>query len=138
MAGELSPQQINFLAYYTNPTSETFSNALQSALKAGYKQEYAENITALMPNWLSENIGRRKRMLSKAEKKLDELIDSDDVRVSADVSKFIAKTIGKDEGYSDRTEHTGKNGESLSISIVNYADNNSLPIHSEDLPDSDI
>ena len=138
MAGELSPQQINFLAYYTNPTSETFSNALQSALKAGYKQEYAENITALMPNWLSENIGRRKRMLSKAEKKLDELIDSDDVRVSADVSKFIAKTIGKDEGYSDRTEHTGKNGESLSISIVNYADNNSLPIHSEDIPDTDI
>jgi len=138
MAGELSPQQINFLAYYTNPTSETFSNALQSALKAGYKQEYAENITALMPNWLSENIGRRKRMLSKAEKKLDELIDSDDVRVSADVSKFIAKTIGKDEGYSDRTEHTGKNGESISINIVNYADNNSLPIHSEDIPDTDI
>ena len=110
MASELTPQQIDFLKNYTDPKSETFSNALQSALKAGYSQEYSENITNLMPDWLSENIGRRKRMLSKAENRLEALIDSDDERVSADVSKFIAKTIGKDEGYSDKqeVEHSGE------------------------------
>ena len=38
----LTPQQELFLSYYTNPKSETFSNALQSGLKAGYSQEYSE------------------------------------------------------------------------------------------------
>lgn len=56
MAGELSPQQIDFLKYYTDPKSGTFSNATQSAIKAGYSQDYADNLTSLMPDWLSENI----------------------------------------------------------------------------------
>jgi hypothetical protein len=47
------PRQSLFLSYYLDPKSKTFSNALQSALKAGYEQEYAESITAKMPTWLS-------------------------------------------------------------------------------------
>ena len=65
----LSPQQELFLSYYTNPKSETFSNATQSGIKAGYTENYANNITALMPDWLLENIGDMKR-LRKAEKNL--------------------------------------------------------------------
>ena len=64
---ELSPRQILFLKGYLDPKSETFSNALQSALKAGFTQEYAENITNLMPNWLSEAIGSGP-IVEKAEK----------------------------------------------------------------------
>ena len=52
-------------------------------------------------------------MLNKAEKRLEKLIESKDERVAADVSKFIAKTQGKNEGYSERTELTGKDGEDL-------------------------
>ena len=34
------PRQALFLKHYLDPKSPTFSNALQSALKAGYEQEY--------------------------------------------------------------------------------------------------
>ena len=117
MAGELTPQQIEFLRYYTDPKSATFSNATQSAIKAGYSQDYADNLTSLMPDWLSENIGRRKRMLEKAEKRLEILIDSEDERVAADVSKHITKTLGR-EDYSEKnvTEHKGE----VTLTGINY------------------
>lgn len=130
----LTPQQELFIANYTNPKSETFGNAKQTALKVGYSLDYAENITALMPDWLSDNIGLLKR-LKKAEKVLDETlemdtrdpttnkVDSSLQKTKADVAKFIASTVGKST-YSTRTELTGKNGEELKINVVNYGDNN--------------
>jgi phage terminase small subunit len=115
---ELNPQQIAFLNLYNNPKSETFGNAMQSALKAGYAQQYAENITNLMPDWLSENMERRKRILNKAERNLEDLLDSADDRVKADITKFAAKTLGKNEGYSERTELTGKDGKDLPTPLL--------------------
>lgn len=129
---ELTPQQAEFLAYYTDPNSLTFGNALQSALKAKYSQEYAESITAKMPDWLAENVGKSKR-LKKAEKNLDEVQDLDIkndegkvipeiLRERTKVDLFIAETVGKIT-YSKRNEITGANGEQLQISIVKYEDN---------------
>ncbi len=125
MAGnqyKADPRQSLFLQYYLDIKSTTFSNALQSALKAGYEQEYAENITGQMPEWLSENLGKNKR-LERAEKKIDEILDYNAqtengldntlLKTQADVSKFIASTIGKDKGYSTRQEHTGADGKDL-------------------------
>ena len=124
----LTPQQELFLASYTNPKSDTFSNALQSALKAGYTQEYSESITAQMPDWLSENLGDMKR-LRKAEKVLDNIlelapvdsegkVDNALLKTQADVGKFFAKTLDKKK-YSERVEQdlTSK-GES--IKTINY------------------
>jgi len=114
----LTLQQENFLAYYTNPKSETFSNALQSALKAGYSQEYSESITHQLPDWLSENLGDMKR-LRKAEKNLEEiqnldihnnegLPDSQLIQQRTKVDFFIAERLGKQK-YSTRqeVEHSG-------------------------------
>jgi len=115
MADELSPRQIEFLRFYSDPKSETFGNALQSALKAGYSQEYSESITTKGLDWMAENVGRRKRMLAKAEARLELLAESEDERISADVSKFLAKTLGKNEGYSERTEVTGKDGQAILV-----------------------
>ena len=67
------PRQALFLTYYLDPNSETFSNALQSALKAGYAQEYAESLTAKMPDWLAESVGKESR-IKQAEKHLDEVL----------------------------------------------------------------
>ncbi len=50
------PREAEFLKNYLNPKSPTYSNAKQSALKAGYSESYALNITNLLPNWLSESI----------------------------------------------------------------------------------
>ena len=91
---ELDPRQIKFLEYYLDVKSDVFGNALQSGLKAGFSQEYSENITTLMPAWLSENIGNSKLLL-KAQKNLNELLDEDDTRIKADITKFIASTVGK-------------------------------------------
>lgn len=120
---ELTPQQSLFVANYFNPKSPTFSNALQSALKAGYKQEYAENITNLMPDWLSDSIGKKKRLLMKAEKVLEATLDNtEDKKLAQDTAKFIAKTVGKSD-YSERTEVTGKDGEALVLNVIKYGDN---------------
>lgn len=130
---DLNPQQQEFLANYTNPNSETFGNARQSALKANYSQEYADNIMALMPDWLSDNIGNMKR-LRKAEKVLDrtlEMIAIDEegnldnqlLKTQNDVAKFIASTVGK-KIYSTRNEVSGPDGSPLAINIVKYGDSN--------------
>lgn len=124
----LTPQQENFLSYYTNPKSETFANALQSGLKAGYSQEYSESITHQLPDWLSESLGNMNR-LRKAEKVLDNTLDLPAVdeegkvdhnllRIQSDVAKFIAKGIGK-ATYSERVEQDiTSQGEK--ITAINY------------------
>lgn len=119
---DLNPQQVEFLAYYTNPNSETFGNALRSALKAKYSQEYAESITYKMPDWLADNVGDMKR-LKKAEKVLDKVLEMEAVdqegkldnqllKTQTVVAKFVGSTIGKVK-YSTRNELTGANGEKL-------------------------
>jgi hypothetical protein len=51
---QLNPKQALFVKLYTDRKSETFSNAYQSAIKAGYEHEYARKITAV----LSENVSK--------------------------------------------------------------------------------
>lgn len=124
----LTPQQELFLSYYTNPKSDTFSNAKQSALKAGYSEEYSNNITGQLPDWLSESLGDMKR-LRKAERVLDRILELDPLdqegkvdnallKTQADVGKFFSKALDKKK-YSERVEQdlTSK-GES--IKTINY------------------
>lgn len=124
----LTPQQELFLERYTNPKSPTFSNALQSAIEAGYSESFANNITGIMPEWLSENIGDLKR-LKRAEKNLDEVqniqiyneegkVDAQLVDKRTKVDMFIAERLNKQK-YSTRIEQTGKDGESLPVPIIN-------------------
>jgi len=114
----LDPRQKLCWELYASPKSETFGNGLQSAIKAGYEPEYANQITTT--EWFKDKV-RRLNLLSKAEKVLDETLeiipidefgnpDSALHRVKLDAAKFIASTQGKDEGYSTRTENTGKDG----------------------------
>ena len=136
----LTPQQEKFLANYTNPKSEYFGNAVQSALEAGYEESYANNITGLMPDWLFENIGDMKR-LRRAEKNLDEVQNSDiyDERGAPDpqlidkrtkVDMFIAERLNKTK-YSTRSEHTGADGKDLPTPIL-Y-----VPVHNSDTKDTE-
>lgn len=128
----LTPQQEIFLAAYTNPKSPTFSNALQSALKAGYSEEYANNITSLLPDWLSESIGKSK-LVQKAERNLDIALEGglDDPEkggkpIQWKATEMTLKTQGKELGYTDRTEITGKDGKELPTPIINVFRNDSI------------
>lgn len=120
---DLTPQQEAFLKEYTNPKSPLFGNALQSALKAGYSQEYAESITYKMPEWLSENVGKAK-LVVKAERNLDLALEGllDDPEkggkpLQYKATEFTLKALKKDE-YSERHEHTGKDGKDLPTPII--------------------
>ena len=109
-------------------------NAYQSAIDAGYSEDHSRNIT--MQGWFKARKDKlkRKEMLSKAEKVLDKTLTysvedsegkiiTDLLRVQTDVAKHVTKTLGKDEGYSERSEVTGADGKDLKIEVVKYGQN---------------
>jgi hypothetical protein len=123
----LDPRQLLCWKSYTDPKSETFGNARQSAIKAGYEEDYANQIT--VTEWFKVKV-RRIGLLDKAEKVLEETLDLDTLdeegkkdkglhALKLDAAKFIAKTQGKNEGYSERQELTGKDGAPLPTPILN-------------------
>lgn len=104
------PRQLAFLKYYLTPGTDLFNNALQSALKAGYTQEYSENILQKDLKWLADGmlelVGKptdKKNLVNKAKRVLDRSLDSADEKISQDTAKFIAKT---DIEFSDKSETT--------------------------------
>lgn len=117
------PRQAEFLNNYLNPESDTFSNALQSALEAGYSQEYAENIMSLMPDWLSESISDL-YLAAEAQNNIrkaitgshEEIIKEFGKNVKWEATTLAAKGLMKNK-YSERQEHTGKDGKDLKISF---------------------
>ena len=110
--------------FYVKGLENGIENAYQAAISAGYEDSTAVKIT--VRSWFVERKDklRRKGMLSKAEKNLDkvlsfEMVDNEGkvntpvASLVTDVSKTIVKTLGKDEGYTERSEHTGKGGKDL-------------------------
>ena len=97
----LDPRQALFLELYATP-GETFGNAYQSAIKAGYSEEYSKNLKTRQ-NWVSENVNEitKDRLVKKAKKVLDKSLDSEDEKIAQDTAKFIAKT---DAEFSEKSE----------------------------------
>lgn len=120
----LTPQQELFLKYYTDPKSPLFSNAKQSALKAGYSEEYACTITSKDLDWLSDNVGQGK-LVEKALKNLDKLLEqTDDIRVQADMTKFTLGRLAND--FKDKKDITS-DGKAITINIASeIAEKNNL------------
>jgi hypothetical protein len=121
---------------YIEKLTKGIDNAKASAIEAGYSEPHADNIT--LQGWFKERKDklRRKEMFSKAERNLNKGLDesyydkegnvrSDVMRIVMDVSKTVATTLGKDEGYSGRNELTGKGGKDLPTPLLNaILDNN--------------
>ena len=116
---DLRPQV--FKAHYTNPNSDTFMNVLQSALRAGYSQEYSESLGYQNPKWFSElmedSAVRRARMLRSAEGALEKAVNYDDsdssrAALKLKAASFVTERLGKDV-YSARQEVTGADGRRL-------------------------
>lgn len=112
-------------------------NAKQAALTAGYSETTAANITNL--GWFKEKFQRLKRkdFLSKAERNLEkfldldysklddlgnEVVDIDKARLVADMTKLTVTTLGKDEGYSSKSQIDQKVSGEVQIKAVSYAD----------------
>ena len=81
------PRQDAFVNFWLTPGSDTFGNAYQSAIKAGYSTYHAKNITtnALSLEWIKEAKGRLAKFTPEhIVKKLEALTnaskDSDKIR----------------------------------------------------------
>lgn len=123
----LTPQQEQFLYNYTNPKSKTFSNAYKSALKAGYSEEYSQNMTGQLPLWLSEHISDH-FLIKKATDNLKETLeDKENKPLRWDATKFTLSRLNKTK-FSERNEVTDGEGNPISINILNYGSNNTPPI----------
>lgn len=115
---DFTPQQAEFLKNLLNTKSDTFGNFKQSALKAGYSESYADNITVEMPEWLSFALGKS-RVVIKAEKNLEMALDGllDDPNGGArtlqyKATEFSLKHLRK-EDYGDNMDITS-GGEKIS------------------------
>lgn len=112
---QLDPRQKLCWDYYIDPKSDTFSSGRQSAIKAGYDVDYADQITTIP--WFLEKL-RTLNMLDKAEKNLNNFLEMEEedndtkLRVKADITKFVAERVGK-ATYSTRQELTGTGGKDL-------------------------
>lgn len=54
----LPPRQQRFIEYYLDVSSTTFGNCYQSALRAGFTDLTARNLTHNKPAWYSEILGQ--------------------------------------------------------------------------------
>lgn len=105
--------------YYVESITKGQANAYASAIKAGYEEATAKQIT--VRRWFVDRLEDldRKEMLSLAEKVLmktlkyktdtideegNEKIKSDVLRIQVDASKHLTSTLGKDKGYSTKQE----------------------------------
>ena len=98
------PRQSLFLEYYLTRDSETFSDALQSGIKAGFTEKYSLALMSKMPTWLSETV-RDEELIHMAESNLKEFLgkSEDDKKVKADMTKFTLKGLMKKK-YSEKVE----------------------------------
>jgi len=145
------PRQDIAWEYYVKAWKAGNPSAKAAALFAGYSENSAINMASF--KWFKErkNKLRRSNMLTKAERNLSRIldmdystmklievgkddegkpimeeregIDKDVLRVVADVSKTIVTTLGKDDGYSTKTEVDGKMSGDIKINSISYADN---------------
>lgn len=142
----LKPKQALFLKYYTSKDSPTFGNGLQSALKAGYKREYAEKITAVMSEEVRQTMteeldraGLTDEVLAEGHLELFNKREVVFVRNGknshhelTDQPDTLARKAALDMAYkikrhypAERLEHTGKDGEPLNLVFVQ--DQSELP-----------
>ena len=146
---EFDPRREIFWKYYLSTVKAGRPNKKASAIAAGFSEGTA--MTIGNTQWFQAKLKKlkRSRMLSKAEQNISNIlslnysqmkvlddgtevqeIDKDVLRVVADMSKTIATTLGKDEGYSMKTEVSGKTETEIKINAVNYAEQ-PVPIVSE-------
>jgi len=111
------PRQTEFISNYFDPKSKTYSNLMSSLVGAGYSEEYAKSFQRSNTVWLQESASQvtKDKLVIKAKRNLDKLLDSDDEKIQADITKFVAKT---DMEFSEKQDITSKGEKIQTNSIV--------------------
>lgn len=122
--------------FYIESITKGQVNAYESAIKAGYEEATAKQVT--VRRWFIERLEEleRKEMLSKAEKKLSRTLEynvedekgnikTDLLRIQVDASKHLTSTLGRNKGYSTKTE-SDISVKELPQPIINVLRNDSI------------
>lgn len=121
----IDQRQIQCIAFYKDPKSDTFGNFHQSLIRAGYSPKYAKKQLAKNTKWLLDNIQSDVHLIQKAESNLKKVIEKDipftkenieQYKLKLDASKFIIKNTK----YKDTDE---KQSAQVQVNIVQYKDN---------------
>lgn len=134
----LDPRKTKTIALYKDPNSETFGNLKQSAIRAGFDDQYANTLLWRRPIWLMDNIANDVDRIKQAEKNIDDVntyaLPIDDVqskrdveilKSKLDVSKFILKTQARAK-YNDDEQKAQTN---VQVNIINYDDEPTVTVH---------
>lgn len=101
-----TPMQKAFLANWLEPTSETFSNAYQSAIKAGFKPKYAKDIVTKSPKWLLDFADRMDMQDVHIKAGIQQIATDPNVfkdsRSPADTRLKAYETLAKIQGMIDK------------------------------------
>lgn len=103
----LDPRKALALDYYSDPASETFSNARQSMLKAGYSEASAKDVQKL--DWFNAHRATfHVNLIKKAERNLDRIAsiqvkldkasnkaEIEIAKLQADISKFVVDRLAR-------------------------------------------
>lgn len=96
------PRQLKFLELYMDPDSLSYGNALQSALRAGYSENYGKQIASISLNWLTEN--NRKSNGPSADEIVDRLwTEAKEARASKDRIRGLEILAKIQKLFSDGT-----------------------------------
>ena len=125
---DFTPQQIKFAMFYYLPDSPTYGNAMQSALRAGFSDQYARIITVKNLNWIKDIVSEiggkgvtKDKLVRKAKRVLDKSLDSEDEKIAQDTAKFIAKTTTE---FSEKQDIVS-NGETLTVATLEFVNGDS-------------
>lgn len=101
----LTEQQALFLDYYYDPGSPTWYNAKQSAIRAGFGENYACQITYRQPDWWLDMV-RRQPFIKKIEKHFDEVLNLPNTKHAIGLTGLLYRT----EVYTEETNEVYKTG----------------------------
>ena len=131
------PRQILALTFYLDTKSQTFGNGYKSALKAGFSPAYARVLACpgSKKAWFQDARRKDAERLKKAEKNLDEFLETDcsktlltaegslvkvhdtqREKIKADMTKFTLERLNKPK-YAARQEVTDAEGKPLAIKL---------------------
>lgn len=100
-------KQRTAIDYWINPTSETFGNAYQSFLKAGFTNTYSKNVIHLAPKWLSEYIDRIELTDDHIKQGIQGIaINAPDSRSPDDTRLKAYETLARIKGIIDNKQST--------------------------------
>lgn len=115
---------------------DAFSNGgtdREACFLANISQQTLYNYQKEHPEFIERKESLKDMIKFQAKQRVKEAIIAEK---TCDTAKWYLERKGKDEGFSPRTEVTGKDGKDLQVNIINYGDNNTPQLQSSSLSDN--